>query len=57
MRSHIELRMQANIEAGMNPEEACFATLRQFGWTESIKEDFRDQRGVAWLENLAQDIR
>jgi putative ABC transport system permease protein len=57
MRSHIELRTQANIEAGMNPEEARFAALRQFGWTESIKEDCREQRSVTWLENLAQDIR
>ena len=57
MRSHIELRTQANIEAGMNPEEARFAALRQFGWTEAIKETCREQRGVTWLENLAQDIR
>jgi putative ABC transport system permease protein len=57
MRSHIELRTRANIEAGMNPEEARFAALRQFGWTESIKETCREQRGLTWLENLAQDIR
>ena len=57
MRSHVEMRTQANIEAGMNPEEARFAGLRQFSWTESIKETCRDQRGVTWLENLAQDIR
>jgi len=57
MGSHIELRTQQNIEAGMNPEEARFAALRQFGWTESIKEDCREQRGVRWLENLVQDVR
>jgi putative ABC transport system permease protein len=57
LRSHIELRTQANIEAGMNPEEARFAALQQFGWTESIKEDCRDQHGVHWLEGLAQDFR
>ena len=56
IRSHIELRTQANIEAGMNPEEARFAALRQFGWTESIKENCREQRGVSLLENFAQDI-
>src|SRR5882724_8141260 len=56
MRSHIEMRTQQNIEAGMNPEEARFAALRQFGWTESIKETCRDQRGVTWLENFAQDL-
>jgi predicted permease len=57
IRSHIELRTQQNIESGMNPEEARFAALRQFGWTEFIKEECRDQRGVTWLENFAQDIR
>ncbi len=57
MHSHIEMRTQENIDAGMSPEEARFAALRQFGGTESIKEDCRDQRGVTWLENLVQDIR
>lgn len=41
----------------MLPEEARYAALRQFGWTESIKETCREQHGIAWLENLAQDIR
>ncbi len=57
MRSHIDMRIQENINAGMNPEEARYAALRQFGWTESIKEDCREQRGVRCLENLTQDIR
>jgi putative ABC transport system permease protein len=57
MRSHIEMRTQENIEAGMNSEEARFAALRQFGWTESIKETCREQRGVNWIQNLGQDVR
>src|SRR5258707_4617114 len=57
MRTHSEMRTQKNIEAGMSPEEARFAALRQFGGTESIKETRREQRGVRWLENLARDIR
>src|SRR5213596_528901 len=57
MRSHIEMQTQENIEAGMKPEEARYAALRQFGWVESIKETCREQRGVSWLENLAQDVR
>src|SRR5262245_3862959 len=57
MRSHIEMQTQANIDGGMQPEEARYAALRQFGWVESIKEDCREQRGVRWLENLVQDIR
>src|SRR6266700_837071 len=57
MRSHIEMQAQENIESGMNSEEARYAALRQFGWVETIKETCREQRGVSWLENLAQDVR
>src|SRR5688572_7999176 len=57
MRSHIEMQTQENIEAGMKPEEARFAALRQFGWVESIKQTCREQRGVSWIENLSQDVR
>src|SRR5881397_939020 len=57
MRSHIEMQTQENIEAGMNPEEARYAALREFGWMESIKEACREQRGVDWIENLGRDIR
>ena len=60
MRSHIELREQQNIEAGMSSEEARFAALRQFGWTESIKETCREQRSplaTRHLSLLLQDLR
>src|ERR1043166_7395462 len=57
MCSHIEMQTQENIEAGMKPEEAHYAALRQFGWVESIKETCREQRGVHWIEDFGQDIR
>src|SRR5437867_8468529 len=57
MRSHIEMQTQENIEAGMKPEEARYAALRQFEWVECIKETCREQRGVSWIENLGQDVR
>ncbi|MCW5558260.1 MAG: hypothetical protein KIT22_10575, partial [Verrucomicrobiae bacterium] len=57
MRSHIEMQTQENMEAGMKPEEARYAALRQFGRVEAIKETCREQRGVSWIENLGQDIR
>src|SRR5262245_8875209 len=57
MRSHIEMQAQENIEAGMEPEEARYAALRQFGGVESFKETCREQRGVSWIENWGQDIR
>jgi hypothetical protein len=57
LRAHIELRTQANIEAGMSPEIARRDALRQFGGVEAVREDCRDQRGVRWLEQLIQDTR
>ena len=57
MRSHIEMQTQANIEAGMNPQQARYNALRQFGWVESIKENCRDQWSFGWLENVGQDVR
>ena len=57
MHSHLEMRTEENIQAGMNEAEARLAAAQQFGWKETIKENCRDQRGVRWLENLAADIR
>ncbi len=56
MRTHVEMRTQQNIEAGMEPEEARLAALREFGWKESIKESCREQRGGNWIENLGRDL-
>jgi len=57
MRAHIEMRTQANMDAGMSAQQAREAALREFGWTESLKETCREQRGVRWVEDLVQDIR
>src|SRR6266567_1867947 len=57
IRAHIEMRTRENIKAGVPPDHARYAALRQCGWTESIKETCREQRGVTWLENLVQDVR
>jgi len=57
MRAHLELRTQANIEAGMSPEEARYSALRSFGGLEQVKELCRDLRGVGWIETFFQDVR
>jgi predicted permease len=57
MRFHLAQRAADKVEDGLSPEEARYAALRKFGGVEQIKERARDQRGVRWLENLAQDIR
>ncbi len=57
MRAHVEMQTQENLQAGMEPGEARRAALRRFGRVESIKETCREQRGLVWLEHLAQDVR
>ena len=57
MRSHIEMQTHENIEAGMNPRQARYRALRQFGCIESVKETCREQRGFGWIENLGLDVR
>jgi predicted permease len=57
MRAHIELRTQANLEAGLPPEEARHAALRSFGGMEQAKEVCRDLRGVGWIETAWRDAR
>jgi len=57
LRRHIELQTEANLRAGLPPDEARFAALRQFGNVAIIQEQARDQRGWVWLEQTAQDLR
>ena len=57
LQLHVELKTQRNLEAGLSPDEARRRALLEFGTVESIREQCRDQRGVRWLEQLAQDLR
>ncbi len=57
MRLHLEQRTEENIAAGLSPVEARYAAERQFGGIEQIKEAAREQRGIAWIEHIGQDLR
>jgi len=57
MRLHLEQRTDDFVAAGLSREEAGFAAQREFGGIEQIKEVAREQRGFAWVENFAQDVR
>ena len=50
MRLHVELQTERNVVAGMSPDEARYAALRQFGNVASIQERAREGRGWVWLE-------
>ncbi|MDO8543700.1 MAG: ABC transporter permease [Opitutaceae bacterium] len=57
IQAHLAMAIEANVAVGMSPEEARYAALREFGGVEQIKERYRDERGVAWIEHLVQDLR
>jgi predicted permease len=57
LRFHIERQVEENIAAGMAPQEARRAAVREFGGVEQVKEECRDTRRVSFLEALLQDLR
>ncbi len=54
---HIALLTAENQRAGMSAMEARRQAMLQFGGVEWIKEEYRDQRSLPFLETLAQDTR
>jgi putative ABC transport system permease protein len=54
---HLERQVQENVSAGMTPQEARRAAMREFGGVEQVKEECRDTRRVNFLENILGDIR
>src|SRR6266446_336800 len=57
IQAHVDLLIERNIAAGMSPEEARNAALRQFGRVEQTKEIAREQRVWTWADEFLQDIR
>ena len=57
VRFHLEMQIEDNLKAGMNPAEARYAALRSFGAIEPMKETYRERRTFAVIETMAQDLR
>ena len=57
LRSHIEMRVEENIAAGMTPEKARYDAQRRFGNWMTTKEDTREVHVIGWLETTLQDLR
>jgi hypothetical protein len=56
-RDHLERETEANILAGMQPEEARLAARRSVGSIALYKEECRDERGIGFAEASARDLR
>src|SRR5438552_5000545 len=57
VEEHIALQTAENIRAGFPLAEARRQAILKFGAVEALKEDYRDQRGLPFLETLMQDTR
>ena len=54
---HLERQIEANLEAGMTPEEAKRQAAIEFGGLQRTREQCREERPVYWFETLVQDAR
>jgi putative ABC transport system permease protein len=57
LQSHLEMRTQDNLAAGMSPEEARYEAQKRFGNTTLQKEDTRNTDIITWLDETARDFR
>jgi len=57
LQFHLERQTEENIVHGMPPEEARWAARASFGNLPTAIEECYEARGVAWLDDLAQDVR
>src|SRR5271157_2936837 len=57
MRFHLAMRVEKLQAAGVNPEEARYASRRRFGNRSSLQEACREMWTFVWLDSLAQDVR
>ncbi|MDE3136847.1 MAG: ABC transporter permease, partial [Acidobacteriota bacterium] len=55
--AHLEMLIDENVRRGMSPSEARQAARRSLGNTVRVGEEFREQRGLPWLETFFQDLR
>ena len=54
---HLEMLVEEYVRRGLNRDDACAMARRSFGGVTQMKEAYRDQRSLPWLEMLAQDAR
>ena len=56
VRAHLDMLAADYEHRGMAPGDARRAARQAFGGVESMKERYRDRRGVPWAEDLRSDL-
>ncbi len=57
MEAHLTAQTEENIRAGMTPAEARRQAGIAFGPVEAMRQDYRAEEGVPFLEDLFMDVR
>lgn len=57
LEEHLALHTAENVRAGLSPAEARRQAVLKFGAVEAVKEHYRDEQGLPFLENLSRDVR
>ena len=57
IEEHLALQTAENIRSGMMPDEARRHAALKFGAVEAVKESYREQRGLPFIETLVLDTR
>ncbi|HXR78977.1 MAG TPA: ABC transporter permease [Bryobacteraceae bacterium] len=57
IEEHLALQAAENLRAGLSPVEARRQAVLKFGAVEAMRESYRDQRGLPFLETLLRDTR
>jgi putative ABC transport system permease protein len=57
IEGHIALQIEENLRAGVSPVEARRQAMLKFGGVEPMKQDYRAEQGLPFIENLVGDLR
>ncbi len=57
IEEHLALQTTENLRAGFSPDEARRQAVLKFGAVEAMREKYREQRSLPFMETLIQDTR
>jgi predicted permease len=57
IEAHLDLLAEEHLRRGLSREDARAAARRAFGGVDQVKEAYRDQRGLPFVDALGQDVR
>ena len=57
IQAHLDRLAEDHVRRGTSRNDARAAARREFGGVDQVKETYRDQRGLLWLDAFVQDLR